>query len=439
MGKVLRAAKDKGEPYHVVHFDGHGTVLEVEKLFQEFEGKTDKELAKLLETFMHFDPNRFSPEVVYPRPRRAGSRGYLAFENPGSAHNLRLVDGPELGALLVETKVPVLVLNACRSAHAEAPPVAEPADSATSESAAGAAPASAPNNPHSHVRAFGSFAQEVMDAGAAGVIAMRYNVYVVTAARFVAELYGTLTQGYTLGEAVTLGRKQLHADPLREIAFQPRPLQDWAVPVVYEAGPLSLFPARSNVSDLKVTLGGAQAMPAAGNLDPGLPKAPDAGFFGRDETLLALDRAFDQHHVVLLHAYAGSGKTATAAEFARWYALTGGLHGGEVLFTTFEHHTPLPRVLDRIGQQFGRSLEQSGINWLALNDVQRRDIAIQVLTQVPVLWVWDNVEPVAGFPPGTESAWNAADQRELLDFLSDARDTKVKILLTSLRDEGGWV
>jgi len=55
-----------------------------------------------------------------------------------------------------------------------------------------------------------------------------------------------------------------------------------------------------------------------------LPNAPDVGFFGRDETLLALDRAFDKQQVVLLHAYAGSGKTTTAAEFSRWYSLTGG-------------------------------------------------------------------------------------------------------------------
>ena len=52
---------------------------------------------------------------------------------------------------------------------------------------------------------------------------------------------------------------------------------------------------------------------------------PDTDFVGRDETLLLLDRAFDEHAVVLLHAYAGQGKSATAVEFARWYARTGGL------------------------------------------------------------------------------------------------------------------
>src|SRR6185295_9007134 len=98
------------------------------------------------------------------------------------------------------------------------------------------------DNPHQQVRAFGSLAQEVMDAGAAGVVAMRYNVYVVTAAQFVADLYAALTQGQTLGEAVTLGRKQLHTQPLREIADDPIELQDWPVPVVYEAAPIALFP-----------------------------------------------------------------------------------------------------------------------------------------------------------------------------------------------------
>ena len=119
------------------------------------------------------------------------------------------MDGPALGKLLVEADTPVLMLNACRSAHAALhaqPDVAKDVDES-----------------HSQVRAFGSLAQEVMDAGVAGVVAMRYNVYVVTAAQFVADLYAALASGQTLGEAVSLGRKQLAAQPLREIAFEPIP------------------------------------------------------------------------------------------------------------------------------------------------------------------------------------------------------------------------
>ena len=38
---------------------------------------------------------------------------------------------------------------------------------------------------------------------------------------------------------MTYGRKQLAANPLREIGDRPVPLQDWPVPIVYEAGPIA--------------------------------------------------------------------------------------------------------------------------------------------------------------------------------------------------------
>ncbi|NJO50900.1 MAG: ATP-binding protein [Leptolyngbyaceae cyanobacterium RM2_2_4] len=178
-------------------------------------------------------------------------------------------------------------------------------------------------------------------------------------------------------------------------------------------------------------------------LDAQLPTTPDIGFLGRDETLLAIDRAFDNHAIVLLHAFAGSGKTSVAAEFGRWYALTGGLlesgRQGYVLFTSFQRYLSLSRVLDKLGQVFERDLERSGIHWLSLSDEQRRTVALQVLSKVPVLWIWDNVEPIAGFPDGETQRWSEAEQQELADFLRDARNTKAKFLLTSRRDEREWL
>lgn len=408
LGKTLRQAKQAGQPYHVLHFDGHGT-------YGDFSKKSA--LQEIL--------NVLSPFVLYGDTRK-GAHGYLLFENPQAKENLRLVDGPSLGKLLKETGVPVLVLNACRSAHAETPETPDKAATAT------------PGDLHSKVRALGSLAQEVMDSGVAGVVAMRYNVYVVTAAQFVYDFYAALSQGSQLGEAVTQGRKQLDDQPQRTIAYDPIPLQDWCVPVVYEAAAISLFPKPQQASAPKISLHAGDAAPTRESLDPDLPKCPDAGFFGRDETLLALDRAFDSETIVLLHAFAGSGKTATTAEFARWYVLTGGIRG-PVLFTSFEQYMPLARVLDQIERIFGPVLEQNGINWLALDDPQRRAVALQLLQQIPVLWIWDNVEPVAGFPTGTDSAWSAAEQKELVDFLRDARDTKAKFLLTSRRDEQAWL
>ncbi|QDT25131.1 CHAT domain protein [Gimesia panareensis] len=406
--KTLRKAKRDGQPYHVVHFDGHG-------MYAEFSNDDGSEAAAAWLKSMI--------PLILSGPRE-GSHGYLLFENPISDQNLQFVDGDSLGKLLYETNTPVLVLNACRSAHLDVANQPEPAASS--------------DEMHAQIRAFGSLAQEVIDAGVTGVVAMRYNVYVVTAAQFVADLYAALVQGNTLGGAVTLGRKQLRDNLDRTIDFAARQLQDWCVPLVYEAIPTVLFDPKTERQPLSIKVGAGGSLEAMGSLDRTLTPPPDVGFFGRDETLLALDRAFDVERIVLLHAYAGSGKTATAAEFARWYSLTGGV-AGPVLFTSFEQHRPLPRVLDRVGEVFGSILEQSGVNWLALDDGVRRDVALEVLNQIPVVWIWDNVESVAGFPDGTKSEWSDDEQKKLVDFLRDAAQTKAKFLLTSRREEREWL
>lgn len=401
LAETLRLAHERGRPYHIVHFDGHGVYAEEDRL---------AEVGKVLSNLM----------LKSDGP--PGPRGFLAFEDPANEANSKFVDGFRLGALLKESGVPVLVLNACQSAFAEAPPT----------------PDEAKPEARAEVEAYGSLAQAVVEAGAAGVVAMRYSVYVVTAAQFVAELYGALARGRALGEAVTSARKNLHDQPERRIAYAARPLQDWSVPVVWERAPLRLWPQKPDAPTLTFNLDD-RAGATPGVLDQALPARPDVGFFGRDETLYELDRAFDTHRIVLLHAYAGSGKSSTAAEFARWYALTGGVEG-PVLFSSFERHLPLARVLDKVGEVFGQALEANGIHWNAITDpAQRRSIALQVLHQVPVLWIWDNVEPVTGFPAGTASDWSAAEQQELRAFLSAARDTKAKFLLTSRRDEAAWL
>lgn len=45
----------------------------------------------------------------------------------------------------------------------------------------------------------------------------------------VAQLYASLGRGAPLGEAVTLARKNLADNPLREVVHSPLPLQDWIV------------------------------------------------------------------------------------------------------------------------------------------------------------------------------------------------------------------
>jgi hypothetical protein len=251
LAKRLRAAKARGEPFHVVHFDGHGL------------------------------------------------SGEVFFENPKLKQKAQSVKAAELGKLLHETDVPLLILNACRSADSEPPE--QPAQAA---------------DLHQQIRQFGSFAHAVMDHGASGVVAWRYSVFVDTAAQYMADLYGALASGRPFGEAATLARKQLSSAG--------RPIEDWTAPMVFEAAPIRLFPKAEAVFEIKL-----EARAAA---ESGLPHAPDVGFIGRDETILKLDRTFDEQNIILLHAYAGSGKTSTAAEFARWYGQTGGLSGPAGVF-----------------------------------------------------------------------------------------------------------
>lgn len=402
LAATLRAAHASGQPYHVVHFDGHGTYTTIER-------------AKAM-NFGAIPPHSYGDsDPTQPH-------GFLLFENPAHDRNAELVDGTRLGQLLADCGVPLLILNACKSAYAE--------------TELGAGPPEVGQH-HETVRQFGSLAHIIMNAGVTGVVAMAYNVYVVTAAQFVAELYKALRQGQPLGTAVSQGRKNLHDQPQRAIAFDPLPLQDWCVPVVYEAAPLTLFTPQTTPS---LTWQPGQPL-ADGFLDEQLPAVPDVGFIGRHETLLALDRAFDSQQVVLLYGGAGSGKTTASAEFARWYSLTGGLgHQPIVLFSSFERTLTLPRLLDKVGQVFGSLLEQNNIHWLALDDNQRRSLTLQLFQQFPVLWLWDNVEPVAGFPAGADTPWSQDEQKELTDFLrACAGQTHARFLLTSRRDEQGWL
>jgi len=444
LSEVLRAAHAAKRPYHVVHFDGHGTYLDLAGLGSKPDGGGGGG-ALLLTPLMY--------GISVAGPVRRGQHGYLLFEDPDTEENQLLVDGPALGRLLTATGVPVLVLNACRSAYTEARD--QPGDGATpvpGETGTGQAPsgaeASLTGDVHARIRAYGSLAAEVADIGVPGVVAMRYNVYVVTAAQYMADLYAHLLTGCSLGQAATAARQALAADPVRQIGAKPVSLQDWAVPVVYEAAPLELLRPPERTAPL-IKIDPTDTGTEAGAARPGeLPRPPDAGFFGRDETLLALDRAFDSRQTVLLHAFAGAGKSATAAEFARWYQATGGLDlpdspdwPGAVLWSSFEHHLTADRVIGTAGDFFAALLEANGIQWQAVTDPgQRRNYVMQVLAQLPVLWIWDNIEPVTGFPAGSRSDWAQAEQDDLLDLLRDlAERTRCKVLLTSRRDERDWL
>jgi tetratricopeptide (TPR) repeat protein len=344
----LRTAYAEGRPYTIVHFDGHGIH---DDLVARHTGRS-------------------------PRHKR----GYLLFEDP-ETETADPVDGVRFAELLTECAIPVVVLNACRSARAENQ--AEEPGAATS---------------------FRSLAEEMTAAGVQAVVAMQYNVYVDSAARFVAGVYDALARGELLAEAfaTSCGALWRDAEPA-----------DWLVPVLFEAAPVVL------------EIGGADLARDRNRVDVAyLPPPPPRGFVGRDDTLLALDRAFLETRVVRLWGEVGAGKTAIASEFGRWLAQTGGV-GHAVVFTSLAERPWFFDVLDAAAAAYQAQLAGAGADWAALTPERRVPELVAAMRASPCLWIWDAADDVL-----------ASDEAgQWADLLRQASQAGVRFLLTGRAPE----
>jgi hypothetical protein len=373
LASVLQSASKAGRPYHIVHFDGHGG-------WDDSEGSL-----------------------------QGTPRGRIAFEGEILGH-ADFIDGNTVGQLLCQHGVPILVLNACRSARRDSFGTPGPTQDEGDGDIA---------------RSFRSFAQDICEAGVAGVVAMRYNIYVVTAAQFIGDVYAALLGGAALGNAVTSARKRLAERPLREVTSTARPLQDWVVPVVYEASPLILFKDASPTPE--------KAREDAPSSEP--TDRPRFGFLGRDDALFDLDRAFASHPAVLLHGYAGEGKTVTAAEFARWYSRTGGTDG-RWLYTSFASGRSILSLIEQVCRVFENVLHDHGIDWSLLSPEDRREVAKGLMTEFRPLWIWDSFELVTDREKNLTLGYGP--RAEFVHFLAELQTTGAKVLIVSRRTES-WL
>lgn len=318
----LARAQQAGEPYHVVHFDGHG---------------------------------------VYDR--RVGLGG-LCFEDPSDSHKLsgrrhQTVYTNQLGPLLNDYRIPLVLLEACQSAQAEA----------GSE----------------------SVASDLLQRGVASVVAMSHSVLVETARRFVAAFYAELARGQRVGQAMLAGQRALHSDPSRgqRYGIGELTLADWFVPVLYqEQDDPQLFtatPAPQTREDLRSRL--------RARLGEVPPEPVDTGFVGRSRDLLALERLLRQERWAVVRGQGGEGKTALAAELARWLVRSQQLR--RAAFVSVELCSHKDAVLDALGRQ----LVGADYSAAKYDNPEQALLPIErALREQPTLLVIDNMESVL-LPP----------------------------------------
>nr|VFK17503.1 MAG: Tetratricopeptide repeat-containing protein [Candidatus Kentron sp. LFY] len=313
--EALERARDRNEPYHVVHFNGHG---------------------------------------VYDGTR---GQGGLCFEEPEDADRLEfrrhhLVTTEALGPLFREYRIPLVFLEACQGAKAE--------------------------------KATESVASSLLKNGILSVVAMSHSVLVETARRFVAAFYGALAEGQRVGDAMLTGQRALKDDTRRgdKLGGEALTLEDWFVPVLFqeEADPV-LFPGPFTKIQTPQTQESfwTQLARCLGSL----PEEPETGFVGRSRELLALERllfpvgwnergarnstracaagsprvefrpsaSFHPTRYAVIRGQGGEGKTALAAEFARWQIRSQQVRRAIFLSVEGLEANLVESVLDALGRQ----------------------------------------------------------------------------------------
>jgi len=169
MEEMLREGQRAGDPYGLVHFDGHGTFL---------------------------------PQA------QIGALCFERAEDGSGASAMDLVPADRLGDLLVSYAIPLVVLEACRSATVGKTAV------------------------------FRSVAPRLIQAGVGSVLSMGHAVHVEAARLLLDRFYRELVRGTTIGQAVAEARKALLSTPGRWIESGPGgrtiELTDWFLPHLYQ-------------------------------------------------------------------------------------------------------------------------------------------------------------------------------------------------------------
>ncbi|MER5756028.1 SAV_2336 N-terminal domain-related protein [Streptomyces sp. NPDC002088] len=344
--QMLGQAWSSGEPFHIVHFDGHGVF-----------GQAANQLG---------------------RPAMPDGQGMLAFEKPDGDPDL--VPAGKVAWLLKQAQVPVVVLNACQSA------------AVGSEVEAGVA---------TRLLQEGTAAVVAMASGVYAVAAAEFM------AVFYERLFAgdRVTEAVAAGRR-HLAKQDLRPSPkgMMPLADWVVPVLYSRSEVNF----LSLRAERETGQSLEELLDQIREGSESGETGPGDALEAVGAFIGRDALLYTLDVAARRQRVVVLHGPGGTGKTELAKSFARWWRDTGALDPpDEVIWHSFEPGVAsfgLDGVITSIG------LHVFGTQFALLDPAQRQTVVEEVLRTRRLLLVWDNFESVQTMPDPSQATPQLADQ-----------------------------
>ena len=376
--EVLSQARADGEPFQVVHFDGHGVLA----------GRAAG--------------GGWGP-LTYHGP---APQGVLVFERPGGGADQ--VPAEQVAGVLAEGRVPVVVLNACQSGA-----VGKELEAAV--------------------------ATRLLQEGAASVVAMAYSVYAVAAAEFMAAFYERLFAGDRVADAVSAGRTRLARSNTRPSPKGRLPLEDWVVPVHYARRDVRFPGLRTeraggvSLDEMLDRLG----EPGRGDGDD--PLAAVGGFVGRDGLFYTMEVAARLQRVVVLHGPGGTGKTELAKAFGRWWRDTGGVERPEwVIWHSFE---PGVASFGLDGVLAGVGLRVFGADFARLDAAERRRLVVDLLVARRLLLVWDNFESVHTMPDptGATPALDEDERAELRSFVTRLASGAASALVITSRTSEAWL
>lgn len=377
---TLQEAAATGNPFHVVHFDGHGRAAG--------------------------DAGSSALPVTKDRPV---AEAMLVFEREGGGSHA--VPVSIVADVIRQAEVPVVVVNACQSGA-----LGKKVEAAV--------------------------ATRLLQEGCAAVVAMAYNVYAVAAAEFMAVFYERLFAGDTISAAVSAGRRRLFEKSGRPSPKGDLPLEDWLVPVHYMRRDVA-FPQlhtspraaqslpEAHSDDLHAP--GMEPEGATGTLEP-------VGMFvGRDDLFFELEEAARLQRIVVLHGPSGVGKTELAKAFGRWWRDTGGVENPDwVLWQSFE---PGVASFGFDGLIIEIGLQIFGSEFANLDPEERSRIVESQLMSRRLLLIWDNFETAYSLPDmsGTTAPLDDGESAKVKDFLGRlAAGGRSTVIITSRTSEN-WL